>query len=346
MITAREMNPLTTWASRRIGAGLSRENIEKYQLDKLRETLLYVKERSRFYRGRFADLAFEGDTIHELLSGLPFCGPEDLRSGYRDFLCVSQSEIARVMTAAWLETSGTTGRAKRLFFSKDELETTADFFDYGMRSIARRGGRTMIFMRGENVPDGVCGLLTRGLSRFSCEAIAYGFVQDPEHALRALLESGADCAVGVASQMAEIAGLPGEQPRLKSLLLAADNIPDETVQLLKKAWSCEVFMHYGMTETCFSGAVDCPEHSGMHICEPDLLLEIIDPVTGERLPEGMRGEIAITTLTRRAMPLVRYRTGDFSQILTGDCKCGCGLKRLDAVQGHMKLDNFRNTTII
>ena len=195
----------------------------------------------------------------------------------------------------------------------------------------------MIFMRGENAPDGVCGLLKRALSRFDSEGIAYGFVHDAESARRALLDSGADCAVGVASQMAAIAALGGAQPKLRRLLLAADNIPKDAVEMLKSAWGCEVFSHFGMTETCFSGAVDCQEHSGMHICEPDFIFEIVDPVTGEQQPDGAWGEIVLTTLSRRAMPLIRYRTGDMSRILTHTCACGCELKRLDAVIGRANI---------
>ena len=328
------MNPLTEWASHRIGAALSRDSIDAYQLNTLRETLSHVIKRSRFFRQRLADIDDSGGTALEILRGLPFCEAADLSAAPAEFLCVSQAEVSRVVTTSWLQTSGTTGRPKRLFFTPDELEATADFFDFGMRNIARSGGKTMIFMRGENTPDGVCGLLTRALARFGNEGIAYGMVENPGDARRALIDSGADCAVGTAAQTAQIAVLGGEQPRLRSLLLAADNIPRETVELLRSAWNCEIFSHYGMTETCFSGAVDCSEHAGMHICEPDFIFEIIDPVTGEQLPDGGYGEIVLTTLTRRAMPLVRYRTGDFSQIIPGKCKCGCELKRLDAVKGH------------
>ena len=329
------MNPLTEWAARRIGAAATRENIDAYQLKALRETLSHVKKHSRFYSECFANTEFTGSTALEVLRELPFCGAGDLSAAPQEFLCVSQAEVSRVVTASWLETSGTTGRSKRLFFTPAELETTADFFDFGMRNIAKPGGKTMIFMRGENAPDGVCGLLTRALARFDCEGIAYGMVQNPEDARRALIESGADCAVGVASQMAQIATLPGEQPKLRSLLLAADNIPTETVELLKNTWNCEIFSHYGMTETCFSGAVDCPEHSGKHICEPDFIFEIIDPKTGSQLPDGEFGEIVLTTLTRRAMPLIRYRTGDLSRIIAGKCACGCELRRLGEVTGHV-----------
>ena len=328
------MNPLSVWAGQRIGAPATRENIDAYQYNALHDTISHVKKHSRFYRERLTSIDISGGSTQALLRSLPFCGPGDLRSSPTDFLCVSQAEVSRVVTASWLETSGTTGRPKRLFFTPAELETTTDFFDYGMRNMVKSGGKTMIFMRGENTADGVCGLLTRALARFGATGIAYGFVRDPEHARRALIASGADCAVGVASQMASIAKLSGEQPCLRSLLLAADNIPKNTAEMLKSAWSCEVFSHFGMTETCFAGAVDCPEHTGMHVCEPDFIFEIIDPVTGEQLPNGEYGELVLTTLTRRATPLLRYRTGDMSRILTGKCACGCELKRLDNVTGH------------
>ncbi len=329
------MNPLTAWASRRIELPATRENINDYQLRRLRETLSHVKAHSRFYKNHFPNADISGDSAKELLRDLPFCYPDDLRAAPADFLCVSQSEVSRVVTASWLETSGTTGRPKRLFFTPDELETTADFFDYGMRNIAQPGEKVTIFMRGENAPDGVCGLLTRALKRFGAVGLPYGLVCDPEHARLAL--EGSDCAVGVASQMETIAKLPGRQPRLRSLLLASDNIPESTAETLKNTWGCEVFSHYGMTEMCFSGAVDCSEHAGMHICEPDFIFEIVDPVSGEQLPDGEHGEIVLTTLTRRAMPLVRYRTGDLSRILTGACPCGCELKRLDRVKGHASM---------
>jgi phenylacetate-coenzyme A ligase PaaK-like adenylate-forming protein len=330
-------NPLTEWLSRKIGAGApSRGLIDAFQVEKLRETLS-LAARGSFYRERLRGFAPPRGGAPDILQALPFTYPRELRAGSLSFLCVPPSEASRVVT---LGTSGTTGNPKRVYFSPDEIESTVDFFDFGMRNIARPGGRVMIFMRGAGAPDGVCDTLTRGLRRFGCEGIAFGEVSSlgpvssPEAARRALMESGADCAVGTAAQMLQIASLPGMQPRLRSLLLSADNIPAAAVLRLKNAWGCDVFSHFGMTETCFGGAVDCPRHSGMHIREPDMIFEIIDPATGERLPDGERGEIVLTTLTRRCMPLIRYRTGDISRLLTGPCPCGCALKRLGSVEGH------------
>jgi phenylacetate-coenzyme A ligase PaaK-like adenylate-forming protein len=342
LFICKPTDPLTSWLAQRLGSDApSRALLEEFQLKNLRETLTLAAARSRFYRERLrgldiAEIASRGAAA-EILRELPFSYPEELRAQPLAFLCGTAADASRVVT---LGTSGTTGGPKRVFFSADELESTVDFFDCGMRNIASPGGRVMIFMRGAGVPDGVCDTLTRGLSRFGCEGISFGEISrgggpsSPEAARRALLESGADCAVGIAAQMLEIASLGGTQPRLKTVLLSADNIPAQTVRALENAWGCEVFSHFGMTETCFGGAVDCPEHAGMHIREPDMIFEIIDPVSGESLPDGERGEIVLTTLSRRCMPLIRYRTGDFSRVVEGECPCGCLLRRLDEVEGH------------
>jgi phenylacetate-coenzyme A ligase PaaK-like adenylate-forming protein len=330
------MNPLTLWLAEKLeNPAPSRAALDAHQLQKLRETLAQSL-RSRHYRERFRNLDFRGSTAAEVLQTLPFSSPSELRAEPLAFLAVPPDAAERVVT---LPTSGTTGNPKRVYFSASELENTAHFFQFGMQNIARRGGRVMLFMRGGEpsgfaASGGVCDLVTRAVARFDCSAVTYGEVGDAQLARAALVESGADCAVGVAAQMLKIARLPGRQPRLKSVLLSADNIPAETVVELETRWNCEVFRHYGMTETAFGGAVDCAEHAGMHLREPDMLFEIIDPLTGAVLPDGERGEVVLTTLTRRVMPLVRYRTGDFSRIIPGVCPCGCLLKRLDTVEGH------------
>ena len=93
-----------------------------------------------------------------------------------------------------------------------------------------------------------------------------------------------------------------------------------------------------MTEMGLGGGVDCAAHMGYHLREADLYFEIIDPTTGEPLPDGETGEIVFTTLHRTAMPLIRYRTGDLSRFLPGPCGCGTILKRLDRVRD--RVDGF------
>jgi phenylacetate-coenzyme A ligase PaaK-like adenylate-forming protein len=116
--------------------------------------------------------------------------------------------------------------------------------------------------------------------------------------------------------------------RLKSVLLSTDHVSSAIVREIKRVWGCEVFEHYGMTEMGLGGGIDCSLHGGYHLREADLYFEIIDPVTGAVVPDGQEGEVVVTTLTRQGMPLIRYRTGDISRILSAPCGCGTILRRL------------------
>ena len=119
---------------------------------------------------------------------------------------------------------------------------------------------------------------------------------------------------------------------IKSILLSADTVNDTFIDEIKNVYNCDVYNHFGMTETGLGGAVDCIYHEGMHIRENDLLVEIVNPRTKESLKEGEIGEVLITTLSRKAMPLIRYATGDISSITTGNCSCKSILKRLNKIE--------------
>jgi phenylacetate-coenzyme A ligase PaaK-like adenylate-forming protein len=123
--------------------------------------------------------------------------------------------------------------------------------------------------------------------------------------------------------------------RIKSVLLSADYVPATVVQEISNVWGCRVYNHYGMTEMGLGAAVDCRALSGYHIREADLFFEIIDPVTGCQVPDGEQGEVVFTTLTRKGMPLIRYRTGDLSGFIPEPCPCGTILKRLAWVKGRL-----------
>jgi phenylacetate-coenzyme A ligase PaaK-like adenylate-forming protein len=108
------------------------------------------------------------------------------------------------------------------------------------------------------------------------------------------------------------------------------------VSEIERAWGCAVFNHYGMTEMGLGAAVDCRALAGYHIREADLYFEIVNPQTGAPVPDGTMGEVVFTTLTRKGMPLVRYRTGDLSRFLPEPCPCGTVLKRLEWVRGRLQ----------
>lgn len=117
----------------------------------------------------------------------------------------------------------------------------------------------------------------------------------------------------------------------KAILLTADHVPHAIKTAVEAAWGCPVYNHYGMTEMGLGGA-ECAARRGYHLRETDLYVEIVDPHSGQPVAEGESGEVVFTTLTRRGMPLIRYRTGDLSRFLPGACPCGVALQTLERVK--------------
>ncbi len=347
------LTPLDSWIAERIGARNSGQSgpvslsaVQDYQLDKMRETLDYVKSCSPFHRARLekmqpADILDYGD-----LEALPFMSHEDLRTHAQSMLCVQQDDIARIVT---MQSSGTTGKPKRLFFSEQDLEKTIDFFHNGIQAMLEPGQRMLILLPGAT-PDSTGDLLARGLVRMGGAGVIYGLVKDPRHALQAAHEAGADSMVGFPVQILGMARLdarnaPEQRLNPKTLLLCSDYISHSIVAYLEKVWGCAVFSHWGTVETGLGGGVECCARQGCHLRQADLLLEIVDPQKLRQLPHGSWGEIVLTTLSRQAMPIIRYRTGDLGRLLSDTCSCGSSLLRLDKVQGRMadsrKLANGR-----
>jgi phenylacetate-CoA ligase len=330
--------PLENWIKRKIGLHetdrLTRQALDRYQGLKLKETLSYCLANSPFYREH---LSLEpGRPLEHLedFTSLPFTTADDLFDRSLEFLCVSQNDVSRVFT---LQTWG--AKPKRLYFTDSDLELTVDFFRHGMSGIVAPGQRVLILMPGER-PGSVGDLLVQALSRMDVEGIVHGLVRDPDFAIEDIVTKQVDCLVGIPTQVLSIVrhkDAPRIPPGLiKNVLLSSDYVPQAIVDDVAKAWRCSVFEHYGMTEMGFGGGVQCSVHEGYHLREADLLFEIINPDTGERVPDGETGEIVFTTLTRRAMPLLRYRTGDLTRFIPGPCPCGTALKRLDRIQGRLK----------
>jgi phenylacetate-CoA ligase len=331
--------PLENWIREKIGLsptdGLAREDIERYQLRKMRETISYLKERSPFYHRRLAGLSGEKLGCLGDVSLIPFTSAVDIQDNHLKFLCVSQDAVERVVT---LRSSGTTAASKRVYFTAEDLELTADFFHHGMSTMVEPGQKVLCLMPGE-LPGSVGDLLLKGLRRMDVEVIVHGLVRDEKRVIDEIIAREIDCLVGIPVQVLALArngharSIPAN--RIKSVLLSADYVPDAVVKEINRVWKSPVFNHYGMTETGLGGGVDCRALSGYHLREADLYFEIVDPDTGRPLPDGEEGEVVFSTLTRTGMPLIRYRTGDVARFLPEPCPCGTILKRLSHVKGRL-----------
>jgi phenylacetate-CoA ligase len=330
-----KLTPLEPWIRNKINGQsqrLSREELEAFQLDRLRQTVHLAKQNSPFYRQHLAEFPGGLEKLEDL-SRLPFTTAEDIRRSGLQMLCVSQSEIQRVVT---LQTSGTSGEPKRIFFTLQDQELTIDFFQHGMSTFTGPGDRVLILLPGGK-PGSLGDLLAKGLVRMGVQAIPYGPVHDPLDAIHAMQSNGVTCMVGAPTHILAMArfwkGLEGSGKLcLHSVLLSTDYVPRAIIEAIEETWNCKVFNHYGMTEMGLGGGVECQARRGYHIREADLYFEIVHPRTGEKLPDGETGEVVFTTLTRNGMPLIRYRTGDLSRFLPDPCSCGAILKSLEKIR--------------
>ena len=310
---------------------LTRKQIEDYQLAKLQETLNWVSGHSCFYKRLYSGIDCQLSSFQDVLK-LPFTTPEDIKHNPLDFLCVSQDDISRIVT---LQSSGTTGKPKRLFFSEADQELTIDFFHHGILTLVQPKDRVLIMLPGDK-PGSVGDLLRIGLERAGVTGIVHGLITDPEATLKQIIREKINVLVGIPTQVLSLVRFKDSNDcsvslKLKSVLLSTDYVPFAIVQEIERVWGCKVFNHYGMTEMGLGGGLECEGFCGYHFREADIYVEIIDPGSDRPVLEGQPGEIVISTLTRSAMPLIRYRTGDRSRFIPGLCKCKTVLKRLELI---------------
>ncbi|NLZ18003.1 MAG: phenylacetate--CoA ligase family protein [Desulfobulbaceae bacterium] len=329
--------PLDTWTRQRLhlsGRPLTRADLTRYHNKALQELVRHCSAHSAFYRRTWAGLNLGNIQGIADLHRLPCTSETELRQQGQAMLCVSQDAVARIMTLA---SSGSTGAAKRLFFTADDLEHTRDFFHHGMLHLLQPGERVAIFLPGDS-PDSTGALLAEALNRVPAPCRIFGMVEDLMQGARQLASWQASVLVGLPVQMLALVRMArhlGCVPAsLRSALLCSDYVAHSICTALSGQFGCAVFSHYGSVESGLGAAVDCSAHNGLHVRESDIFFEIVDECL-RPLPPGEWGEIVLTTLSRRGMPLVRYRSGDWGRLLPGVCSCGSTLVRLDQVRGRM-----------
>ncbi len=316
---------LDEWIAGKTGEPFCRERLESYQTERLRQNVAHARSGSPFYRERLRSFP-DGfpSSLHDF-SRLSPTLPSELATEPERFIAARQDDIARIVT---LRTSGSTGEGKRLFFTDGDLAQTVEIFRIGMASFVRPGGRALVLLPGER-PGSIGDLLVRALAPgrecILCPA------SDERRTLERIAESKAECLVGLPTQVLSLARCPHSSlgKTLSQVLLCADYAAPSLVKAVESAWECVVRRHYGLTETVYGGALECEERDGLHIMEGNYLFEILNPETLAPTPPGEYGEIVVTTLRTEGTPLLRYRTGDRGRFLSGTCRCGSILKRIE-----------------
>jgi len=306
---------------------MSREELKQLQLERLQTTInRIIRHDVAFYRRQFEKVGFdpEKDAIESIpdLANLPFTTREDLKESYPyDLFAVPLRDVVRIHAASG--DVGITGftkedlknwshRVARTLFASglDEDEVLQITLTYGLFP-----GAFGYHYAAENIGASVIPTSTthtkrqlRILQDYKSTAI----VCTPSYALRLIRE------------MKE-AGIDSKRLSLKSAILGAEPWTDELRQEIEENLYVSTYFHYGVESVFGPGiASECREKNGLHIFEDHFIPEIVDTKTGKSLPYGEEGELVLTTLTREAFPLIRYRTGDITSLYVPEEVCTCG----------------------
>ena len=311
---------------------LTRENLEQLQLCRLNEMLKRLKDRGGFYK----DYPEKLDSLTDLRN-LPFTTAADLSAYPGKFLLTSQSEVSRVISGA---TSGTTGPAKRVFYTERDTGQTIGLFTAGISEMLAAGEKCFIAFPFTG-PFGLGDLIAQAVERLGGIPIRAGFGQTWGEMLALLKETQPETYIGFPVTLLSLARLYGKDFPVKRALVSGDACPKGVMEELETVLGSKLYPHYGSRECGLGGAVTCPAFEGMHLRENHIIPEIIDE-QGNVLPDGEYGELVLTTIGADAMPLIRYRTGDFTRILP-PCPCGGITKRLDTVsrrEGELSMEEL------
>ena len=299
---------------------LTREGLEELQLRRLNETLARLKARGGFYKDYPEKLESLSD-----LKKLPFTTARMLSDYPGKFLLTSQSEVTRVISGA---TSGTTGPAKRVFYTANDTEHTVGFFAAGISEMLSAGEKCLIAFPFTG-PFGLGDLIAQAVERLGATPIKAGFGGVWGELTALVRETQSETYIGFPVTLLSLARIYGEDFPIKRALVSGDACPKGVMEELEKALGSKLYPHYGSRECGLGGAVTCPAFAGMHLRENHIIPEIIDE-QGNVLPDGEYGELVITTIGSDAMPLIRYRTGDYTRLLP-QCPCGGVTRRIDTV---------------
>jgi phenylacetate-CoA ligase len=307
------------------------------QLHRLKGLITRLSERVPLYRDRLRDADVQPGDIHSLadLARLPFTVKDDFRQTYPyGLLAVPMEEVIRVHAS-----SGTTGKPTVVAYTRQDVDTWSEVM-----------ARTL--MAGNVGPGDVVhnaygyGLFTGGLGfHYGAERvgaavvpISGGFTDRQLMALRDLGSTVLCCTPSYALHLAEAieeAELKPKDLKLRVGFFGAEPWTEAMRDALQTRLNIMALNIYGLSEVIGPGvSVECPERDGMHVAEDHFLPEIVDPATLTPVPEGTVGELVFTTLTKEALPVLRYRTRDLTSMTTEPCRCGRTLARIGRIMGR------------
>lgn len=196
-----EKTPLESWIMHKTGIqAYSRKALEEYQLNRIKETVSYAKKSSVFYRDHLMNI--KEDRIHsfEDVQNIPFTTSLQIRQNPFEFLCIPQRKVKRIIT---LNSSGTTGKEKRIFFTEEDLGLTIDFFHFGFKPMLKKGDRVLVLFPG-NSYGSIGDVIQKALSLSNIKTFVQGVLVNPDETARFIIENKINSIVGIPMQLSLI----------------------------------------------------------------------------------------------------------------------------------------------
>ena len=314
---------------------MAREELEELQLRRLKSVAEKVYRNVPFYHRKFQEAGVAPEDIKSLadISRLPTTRKQDLRDNYPfGLFAVPREEVVRVHAS-----SGTTGKPTVVGYTARDIETWSDLMarDFVMVGVEKKD----IFQNAVNYGFFTGGLgVHYGIERMGAMAVPSG-VGNTERQLEIMMDFGVTvlhCTPSYALYLAETAKARGVVDKLNLRIgcFGAEPWSDESRRELEEALNIKAYDSYGLSEMMGPGvAFECQEQDGLHIWEDHFLIEILDKSEQPCAP-GEPGELVITSLTKEAMPLIRYHTGDVTYIMEDKCPCGRTSRKLHRFLGR------------
>lgn len=316
---------------------MPREELEQLQLERLRALVARVYEKVPFYRNAFNEAGVTPDSIKSLadLTRLPFTIKRDFRDNYPlGLLATSPDEVCRIHAS-----SGTTGKPIIAPYTANDLRMWTEVMARTLTSAGVRKNDVMQNAYGYGLFTGGLGFHYGG-ERVGATVIPTSTGQTKRQ-LMLMQDLGTTvitCTPSYSLILAEAAMEMGVDLKLSKLRLGVMGAEPWSEQMrteIESKLPITAIDIYGLTEIVGPGvSVECPNKCGMHIFEDHFLAEIIDPETGKQLPYGQKGELVITTLTKEAQPVIRFRTRDIASLNPEPCKCGRTIVRMSKIMGR------------
>ena len=315
---------------------MSRDEMRALQSRWLVDTVRRVYDHVAPYRAKMDAIGLKPEDIRSVddLSKLPFTTKQDLRDNYPyGMFAVPQSEVAEIHAS-----SGTTGKQTVVGYTAKDLQTWGEI---AARAIVAAGGSKEDYL---HISYGY-GLFTGGLGlHYGGQKMGASVIPvstgNTKRQIQIMQDFGSTilaCTPSYALYLGETIEEMGLQGKfhLKSGIFGAEPWTEEMRREIERRLGLKAHDIYGLSEIMGPGvAFECDEQSGMHVSEDHFIVEIIDPDTGEVLPEGSEGELVFTCVTKEALPLIRYRTRDISSLSRKPCSCGRTLVKMSKPRGR------------